>query len=110
MQDYERALYHLLYADLGINYNKYFGTIRLSVGAGIRGNLTTQLAKSKISISDNIINVLLDNDKIFGYTNAGVSYALNAKSFDMEFSLSYLGSFGNRAMSNGGGFEWRITW
>lgn len=110
MQDYERALYHLLYADLGINYNKYFGAIRLSVGAGIRGNLTTQLAKSKISISGNIINVLLDNDKIFGYANVGVSYALNAKSFDMEFSLSYLGSFGNRAMSNGGGFEWRITW
>lgn len=110
MQNYDKARYHLIYADLGLNYGKYFGTVGLNVGAGIRGNLASQLAKSKLIVSENTLNVLLDNDKFFGYANAGVSYVLNAKTFDMEFSLSYYGSFGDRAMSNGGGFEWIVKW
>lgn len=110
MQNYDKARYHLIYADLGLNYGKYFGAVGLNIGAGIRGNLASQLAKSKLIVSENTLNVLLDNDKFFGYANAGVSYVLNAKTFDMEFSLSYYGSFGDRAMSNGGGFEWIVKW
>ena len=52
----------------------------------------------------------LDNDLVLAYLNVGGSYVLNTKDFDMEFSLAYYGSYGDRVMSNGGGFEWRVGW
>ena len=51
---------------------------------------------------------MLDTDKYLAYANAGISYLLNAKNFDMEFSLAYYGNFGDRIISNGGGVEWRV--
>ena len=110
---YQKALYHLLYADLGLNYSKYFGNFGLNAGLGIKGNITAnKLAKSQIRISNlnRNVDMVLDNDNFLGYANLGVSYVLNARDFDMEFSLAYYGNFGDRAISNAGGFEWRVGW
>ena len=54
--------------------------------------------------------MIVDNDKVLGYANISGSYVLQSKSFDMEFSLAYYGNYGDRVMSNGGGFEWRVYW
>ena len=110
---YQKQLYHLIYADLGVSYSKYFGNFGLNAGLGIKGNITAnKLAKSQIRISalDKSVDMMLDNDNFLGYANLGASYVLNTKSFDMEFSLAYYGSFGDRAISNAGGFEWRVFW
>ena len=108
---YQKALYHLLYADLGVSYSKYFGNFGLNAGLGIKGNITAnKLAKSQIRISNlnRNVDMVLDNDNFLGYANFGVSYMLQAKNFDMEFSLTYYGNFGDKAISNAGGFEWRV--
>ena len=110
---YQKALYHLLYADLGLNYNKYFGNFGLNAGLGIKGNITAnKLAISQIRISNlnRNVDMVLDNDMFLGYANLGASYVLNHKNFDMEFSLAYYGNFGDRVISNAGGFEWRVWW
>lgn len=113
LQDYSKALYNLIYLDLGANYYKYFssnvGLWGLSVGAGFRANLAPKLATSKVIVGNNALDMLLDNDKFLGYANLGVSYVLNAQSYAMEFGLSYNGYFGDKAISNGGGFEWRVN-
>lgn len=114
-ETYKKQLYNLIYVDLGVNYGKYFSTSAgiwgLNAGLGIRGNVANNLAKSQVIINNNIsTNMTLDNDKILGYANIAGSYVLSGKTFDMEFSLAYYGSFGDRAMSNGGGFEWRVAW
>ena len=113
LQDYDKALYNLIYLDLGANYYKYFssnvGLWGLSVGAGFRANLAPKLATSKVIVGNNALDMLLDNDKFLGYANLGVSYMLNAQSYAMEFGLSYNGYFGDKAISNGGGFEWRVN-
>ena len=110
---YQKQLYHLIYADLGVNYNKYFGNFGLNAGLGIKGNITAnKLAKSQIHINNlnRSVDMVLDNDNFLGYANIGASYALNARDFDMEFSLAYYGNFGDRIISNAGGFEWRTRW
>ena len=110
MQNYDKSLYNLIYADLGVNYRKYWGYFGLNLGAGIRGNLAHKLATSKVVVSNNTINILLDNDKFLGYVNAGVSYVLNKTNYAMEFGLNYYGNFGDRSMSNGGSLEFRVNW
>ena len=110
---YQKALYHLLYGDLGVSYSKYFGNFGVNAGLGIRGNITAnKLAKSKIHIRtfNKSVDMVLDNDIFLGYANLGASYVLNARDFDMEFSLVYYGNFGDKAISNAGGFEWRVLW
>ena len=112
-ETYQKSLYNLIYADLGLNYAKYFGGFGINVGVGIKGNVTAnKLAKSKIQLStfNRSVDMILDNDNFLGYANAGIGYLLNAKNFDMEFSLAYYGNFGDRIISNGGGFEWRVVW
>ena len=108
---YQKSLYHLFYADLGVNYSKYFGNFGLNAGLGIKGNITAnKLAKSQIRINNlnRSVDMVLDNDMFLGYANLSASYVLNAKDFDMEFSLAYYGNYGDRAISNAGGFEWRV--
>ena len=112
-ETYQKSLYNLIYADLGLNYAKYFGGFGINVGVGIKGNVTAnKLAKSTIQINqlNRSVDMILDNDNFLGYANAGIGYVLNAKNFDMEFSLAYYGNFGDRIISNGGGFEWRVVW
>ena len=112
-ETYQKALYNLIYVDLGLNYNKYFGNFGLNTTLGIKGNITAnKLATSKIHIStfNKSVDLMLDNDNFLGYANLGASYVLNAKNFDMEFSLAYYGNFGDRVISNGGGVEWRVLW
>ncbi len=110
MQDYDKSLYNLIYADLGVSYRKYFGFFGLNLGAGIRANLAHKLATSKVVVSNNTINILLDNDKFLGYASAGISYVLNKTNYAMEFGLNYYGNFGDRSMSNGGSLEFRVGW
>ena len=112
-ETYQKSLYNLIYADLGVNYAKYFGGFGIDFGVGIKGNVTAnKLAKSQIQINqlNRSVDMILDNDNFLGYANLSGSYVLNAKNFDMEFSLAYYGNFGDRIISNGGGFEWRVFW
>ena len=109
-QTYKQSLYNLIYADVGINYNKYFGGFGINLGTGFKANLAPKLAESALIVNTQTLKFTLDNDKYLGYANAGISYLLNAKSFDMEFSLAYYGNFGDRVMSNGGGVEFRVVW
>lgn len=107
MQDYNGALYHLIYVDFGLRYDKYFANAKLNLGAGVRKNLFPKFAKGKVIVANNEINILLDNDKILGYANAGISYVMNAAAFSMEFGVAYYGNFGDRSMNNSGSLEWR---
>lgn len=110
MQDYSGALYHLIYVDFGLRYDKYFANAKLNFGAGVRKNLFPKFAKGKVIVANNEINILLDNDKILGYANAGISYVVNAAAFSMEFGVAYYGNFGDRSMNNSGSLEWRTIW
>ena len=113
---YDKALYHLVYVDLGLNYDKYFGTSAglwgINIGAGGRMNLTPKLAKSTIAILNGTrsVDMTIDNDKFLGYVNAGFSYGFEAQKFGMEFGIEYYGNFGDRSMSNAGSFEWKTRW
>ena len=115
-ETYQKSLYNLIYVDLGLNYAKYFnssvGLWGLNANMGIKGNVTAnKLAKSQIRISalNQSVDMVLDNDKILGYANLSGSYVLNAKDFDMEFSIAYYGNYGDRVISNGGGVEMRVV-
>lgn len=113
---YDKALYHLVYVDLGLNYDKYFGISTglwgINIGAGGRMNLTPKLAKSTIAILNGTrsVDMTIDNDKFLGYVNAGFSYGFEAQKFGMEFGIEYYGNFGDRSMSNAGSFEWKTRW
>ena len=115
-ESFSKAFYNMLYVDLGLNYDKYFessvGKWGLDAGFGIKTNATANaLVKSNIRLNNiRDINMILDNDMILAYLNVGGSYLLQAKDFDMEFSLAYYGNFGDRVISNGGGVEWRVLW
>ena len=109
-QTYKQTLFNLIYADLGLNYAKYFGGFGINLGGGFMANLAPKLAESALLVNTQTLKFTLDNDKYLGYANARISYALNAKDFDMEFSLAYYGNFGDRVISNAGGFEWRVGW
>ncbi|MGX2983844.1 hypothetical protein, partial [Helicobacter sp. 23-1045] len=115
-EKYNKQLYNLLYLDLALDYNKYFNTSiglwGLNTKLGIKGNITNNaLSKSKVFLSNNrSVDMIVDNDKVLGYANISGSYVLNTKDFDMEFSMAYYGNYGNRTISNGGGFEWRVNW
>ena len=107
-ETYQKALYNLIYADVGVNYNKYFGGFGINIGTGFMANLAPKLAESALIINSQTLKFTLDNDKYLAYANAGISYLLNARNFDMEFSLAYYGNYGDRVISNGGGVEWRV--
>ncbi len=114
---YKQSLYNLIYVDLGLNYAKYFNTSvglwGLNANIGIKGNVSAnKLAKSQIRLNalNRSVDMTLDNDKFLGYANLSGSYVLNAKDFNMEFSLAYYGNYGDRVVSNGGGVEWRVRW
>lgn len=113
---YDRAFYHLLYLDLGLAYSKYFSTNiglwGLNAKVGYRDNLTNNaLTKSKVFLSrGGSVNMTMDNDNALGYYTVGGSYLLEKKDFDMEFELNYIGGVGDRSVSNGGGFKWRVLW
>ena len=109
-QTYKQSLLNLIYADLGVNYNKYFGGFGMNLGTGFKANLAPKLAESTLLINTQTLKFTLDNDKYLAYANAGISYVLNTKNFDMEFSLAYYGIFGDRVISNGGGVEFRVVW
>ena len=115
-ETYQKSLYNLIYVDLGLNYAKYFNTNAgiwgLNAGLGIKGNVSAnKLAKSQIRISalNQSVDMVLDNDKVLGYANLSGSYVLNAKDFNMEFSIAYYGNYGDRVISNGGGVEMRVV-
>ena len=61
-------------------------------------------------VANRAVDITLDNDNFLAYLNVGGSYVLEAQRFDMEFTLRYNGSFGDKSMSNGGSFEWRVYW
>lgn len=111
---YDKALYHILYADLGLNYYKYFSTNvglwGLDAGLGARANLTPKVSSNRLMIGNRNIDISLDNDNFLGYVSVGGSYVLEAQNYDMEFTLRYNGSFGDKTISNGGSFEWRTKW
>ena len=110
--EYKSAFYHLLYADLGLNYYKYFSTdfglLGFDAGLGIRGNLTPKVSNGTLMVGNRAVDITLDNDNFLAYLNVGGSYVLEAQRFDMEFTLRYNGSFGDKSISNGGSFEWRV--
>ncbi len=111
---YDKALYHILYVDLGLNYYKYFSTNvglwGFDAGLGARANLTPKVSSNKLLIGNRSIDISLDNDNFLGYVSVGGSYVLEAQNYDMEFTLRYNGSFGDKTISNGGSFEWRTKW
>lgn len=111
---YDKALYHILYVDLGLSYYKYFSTNvglwGFDAGLGARANLTPKVSSNKLLIGNRSIDITLDNDNFLGYVSVGGSYVLEAQNYDMEFTLRYNGSFGDKTISNGGSFEWRTKW
>ena len=112
-ESYNKAFYNLLYLDLGVNYYKYFssdsGLWGFDSGLGIRGNLTPKISNGTLMVGNKSVDISLDNDNILAYLNIGGSYVLQSKDFNMEFTLRYNGSFGDKAISNGGSLEWRVS-
>lgn len=113
-ESYNIAFYNLLYLDLGLNYYKYFSTDLglwgFDSGIGIRGNLTPKISNGTLMVGNRSVDISLDNDNVLGYLNVGGSYVLQSTNFNMEFTLRYNGSFGDKAISNGGSLEWRVNW
>lgn len=113
-ESYNIAFYNLLYLDLGLNYYKYFSTDLglwgFDSGIGIRGNLTPKISNGTLMVGNRSVDISLDNDNVLGYLNVGGSYVLQSTNFNMEFTLRYNGSFGDKAISNGGSLEWRVSW
>ena len=111
---YSKSLQNLLYIDISVDYSKYFkssvGLWGLNAKAGIKGNSLFMLKSGNVRVNNRVFDMIVDNDKVLGYANIAGSYMLNTKDFDMEFSLAYYGNYGDRVMSNGGGFEWRVYW
>ena len=112
-ESYNKAFYNLLYLDLGVNYYKYFSTDSglwgLDSGLGIRGNLTPKISNGTLMVGNRSVDISLDNDNILAYLNIGGSYVLQSTNFNMEFTLRYNGSFGDKSISNGGSLEWRVS-
>lgn len=113
-QQYKNALYNMIYADLGLNYHKYFsvesGIWGIDGGIGMRGNLTPKISSGTLMVGNRAVDIMLDNDKILAYLSLGSSYVIDSAKWAMEFSLRYNGSYGDRSVSNGGSFEWRALW
>lgn len=115
-ETYHKANYNMIYADLGVDYNKYFAIpnnnliVGLNIGGGIRYNVATKLATATLNLLNNEVLMMIDNDNFLGYANAGSSLVLNNPTNAMEFSLNYYGNFGDKSMRNGGNFEFRIWW
>ena len=59
-------------------------------------------------VENRAVDITLDNDNVLGYVSVGGSYVMEAQKYAMEFTLRYNGSFGDKSMSNGGSFEWRV--
>lgn len=112
-QQYKNAFYNMIYADLGLNYHKYFsvesGIWGIDGGIGVRGNLTPKISNSTLMVGNRAVDITLDNDKILAYISLGGSYVIDSAKWAMEFSVRYNGSYGDRSVSNGGSFEWRVN-
>ena len=110
--EYKSASYHLLYLDLGLNYYKYFSTDLglwgLDAGLEIRGNLTPKVSNGTLMVANRAVDITLDSDNVLGYVSVGGSYVVESTKWAMEFTLRYNGSFGDKSISNGGSFEWRV--
>lgn len=112
-QQYKNAFYNMIYADLGLNYHKYFsvesGIWGIDSGIGVRGNLTPKISNGTLMVGNRAVDITLDNDKILAYISLGGSYVIDSAKWAMEFSVRYNGSYGDRSVSNGGSFEWRVN-
>ncbi|MGX3011363.1 hypothetical protein ACWIUD_07370 [Helicobacter sp. 23-1044] len=110
--DYSDSLQNMLFADVSVDYGKYFhtssGVWGVNAMAGVKGNALFALKNGSVVLNGRAFDLLLEDDKILGYMSAGVSYVLQKRAFDVEFSANYYGNFGDSGMSNGGGVEIRV--
>ncbi|MGX2982455.1 hypothetical protein [Helicobacter sp. 23-1045] len=110
--DYSDSLQNMLFADVSVDYGKYFhtssGVCGVNAMAGVKGNALFALKNGSVVLNGRAFDLLLGDDKILGYMSAGVSYVLQKRAFDVEFSAKYYGNFGDSGMSNGGSVEIRV--
>lgn len=105
-ETYKSNLINLIYLDIGTNYNKIFSNdFGFNLNLGVKALMTE--AKSKVTIIGATTDFNIGADRFLGYFGAGASYFINQK---IELQLNYLGSFGDKSISNSGFFNFRIWW
>lgn len=105
-ESYKSNLINLIYLDIGTNYNKIFSNdFGFNLNLGVKALMTE--AKSKVTIIGATTDFNIGADRFLGYFGAGASYFINQK---IELQLNYLGSFGDKSISNSGFFNFRIWW
>ncbi|RAX54299.1 hypothetical protein CCY99_04620 [Helicobacter sp. 16-1353] len=105
-ESYKSKLINLIYIDVGSNYTKVFDSgFGFNLNLGIKTLINE--AKAKMTILGIETDFTIGADRFLGYAGAGVSYFINKQ---VELNLSYLGSFGDKSMSNSGFFNARFWW
>lgn len=105
-ETYKSNLINLIYLDIGTNYSKIFSNdFGFNLNLGVKALMTE--AKSKVTIIGATTDFNIGADRFLGYFGAGASYFINQK---IELQLNYLGSFGDKSISNSGFFNFRIWW
>ncbi|RDU63972.1 hypothetical protein [Helicobacter sp. MIT 14-3879] len=100
-ESYSNSFLNLAYADFSLNYSKVFSNFWLiDALLGVK-TLTTKPTNS-LKIKDDVINYNIGLDRVLGYVNLGIGYSLDNK---VEFSIDYLGMFGNKSINNSGFFN-----
>lgn len=114
IEHYNDIFASLLYLDLGISYAKVFNFgLVMNAAFGAKYNAMKENTSS-LSVYNNKINSLgtqenyafsVASDTYLAYAKLGIGYVLNET---MEFNLSYLGSFGDKSINNGGFFSYKL--
>ncbi len=104
-ETYTKNLINLIYSDLYINYNKNFNSgFGLDIGGGTKVLFTKPTARIIIGGYNDFD---IGTDKILGYMRFGINY--NIKN-SVIFNLDYIGSIGDKTMSNSGMFNIKALW
>ncbi|MDE6885515.1 MAG: autotransporter outer membrane beta-barrel domain-containing protein [Helicobacteraceae bacterium] len=103
---YNKNLLLLGYINLGLNYSNSFSN-GFGFDLGLGGNVLLTKPIANIILLNNNIEYSIGIDRFSGYANVGVNYAINDI---VELGLEYLGSFGDKSISNSGFFNVRVWW
>lgn len=105
---YDKVLLHLLYTDLALGYHNTFSLgFMLDTRLGAKVNTLKDINARLYFNNINQVDFTITNDRFLGYGNLSLGYTLKDM---MEFSLSYIGIFGDKSMSNNGFFNFKIWW
>ncbi|RDU65520.1 hypothetical protein [Helicobacter sp. MIT 14-3879] len=106
VENYNSQLQNLFYIDINTNYYKVFNNGFL-FNSILGAKVLTTTPNTILKIGNDSFKYDIKTDRVLGYINLGVGYNINQRA---EFSIDYLGMFGDKSMSNSGFFNARVWW